>query len=130
MVRVMAKTTTKPKLEVGQRVWLEELSWYRSKGDVRTVYEYEVVESNSSSAYVVDVDDLEKFKNRERVVKNRVNQRTHDARNSVSSFNVWLSKESFESNVKYREELKELRAKAIHLVKQMNVDELRKVLDI
>lgn len=126
----MAKAAAKPKLEVGQRVWLEELSWYVSHDDERTVREFEIIKANNTSAYATWIDKLEAHNRGEHVPTVRIDMRAGGAKNSVSRFNVWLSKEVFESSVKHREELNELRAKAIHLVKQMNVDELRKVLEI
>ena len=120
---------TKPKkrepLVVGQRVWLEELPWYHSRDDKRSVREYEVVKSNGASAYVIRVEDLEKAKRGERVSENRINQKTYHASNSVSRFNVWLTKEEFEQNVQYNNDLKTMRQQAHAAVDKMNLSQLK-----
>ncbi|HIX43161.1 MAG TPA: hypothetical protein H9983_07785 [Candidatus Kurthia intestinigallinarum] len=126
----MAKVKKREPYVVGQRVWLEELSWYGSRDEKRSVREFEIVKANNTSAYATWIEQLEAHKRGERVSMVRIDIRKGGAKNSVSHFNVWQTKEAFERNVQYNKELKELRAKAIHLVSQMNVNELRKVLEI
>ena len=126
----MAKTSKREPLVVGQRIWLEELPWFHSHDDVRTATEFEIVKANGTSSYAVRIDRLDDFNNGERVSDVKIAQGTRKGTNTVSRFLVWSSKEEFQNDINSTNEIKELRAKAIHLVKQMNADELRKVLEI
>lgn len=129
----MVKAKKREPLVVGQRVWIETISYFFR--EPRSIVEYEVIEANRNSAYVVRVGGLEKYKAdpiKEKWSKTRVEQKTYDVKNSMAGYGyrLWLTKEDFERNVQYNKEVKELRAKAIQLVNQMNVNELRKVLEI
>lgn len=130
----MAKIKKLEPLVVGQRVWIELLGGWGIERE-RKVTEYEVVETNSSSAYAVRVKQLEEFREKGKdypYSRTRIIQRTHAVANSILGYSekLWLTEEDFERNVQYNKEVRELRAKAIHLVNQMNANELRKVLEI
>ncbi|MFY0744801.1 hypothetical protein AB1K09_20240 [Solibacillus silvestris] len=130
----MAKTKKFEPLVVGQRVWIELLGGWGIERE-RKVTEYEVVETNSSSAYAVRVKQLEAFREKGKnypYSRTRIIQRTHAVANSILGYSekLWLTEEDFERNVQYNKELKDLRSKAIDLVNKMTADELRKVLEI
>ena len=128
----MAKAKKREPLVVGQRVWIETVGYYDRGREIR---EYEVIEANSSSAYIVRVDIVEQFK--ANPVENKYSKiRVKQANYDVETFSIgyskilWLSKEAFERNVQYNKEVKELRSRVTQLVSKMNVEELRKVLEI
>ncbi len=113
--------------QVGDRVWIETVSLYRSGGK-RSAYEYEIVESNKSSAYAVDVDNLHK----ENPVRKRIVQRTREIKSNFSfgyDYILWESKEAFEKNVERQEQARIMRAQAIEKVKKMKFDELKSFLN-
>lgn len=130
----MAKTKKREPLVVGQRIWLELLGGWGIERE-RKVTEYEVVETNSSSAYAVRVNKLEEFREKGTdypYSRTRIIQRTHAVANSILGYSekLWLTEADFESNVQYNKEVKELRFRVTNLVSKMSVEELRKVLEI
>lgn len=130
---------TKKKLEVGERVWVETLS-YAFTGidlDQRCAEEYEVVESNGTSAYVVRLDLLDRYnentKNTGRVSKYlrlRVNQRTFgvDGGLTGSSYRLWKTKKEFCDAMKYAKEKRDVKREVIELVNDLALKDLKKII--
>lgn len=121
----MAKAK-KPKLEVGQRVWIETV-WYFYSNRERSVSEYEIVEANRNSAYAVRLDNLDK----EKPYRERIDQRTRKIKSS-GSFGVkdiyWESKEAFEADVKRVKDTAIARQNALEKVKKMSLEQLQEFL--
>lgn len=121
-------------LEVGQRVWFElESTFFRSANSERNVYEYEIVESNNSSAYAVSVDCLEKYKKDMKgnsFLKHRIEQSTYRVKRGLGdSFSLWVTKEAFEKNVQYNKDMIEARKKAHTLIDSMPLSKLNDLLE-
>ena len=118
----MSKISKRQPLKVGERIWIESMPMFYERP--RKVEEYEVVEANTSSAYVVRVSDLES----EKQYRQRIDQRTHKVINKVSigyAYMIWPSKEAFENNVQRQAEEARLREEAMKKVKRMNLEQLR-----
>lgn len=109
-------------LSVGERVWISsEPRFYKGEA---TIHEYEVVESNTSSAYVVEVGDLAK----EKPSRMRIEQKSKRVVVSVSmgyAYRFWRTKESFEQQQARAEELVEMRKQAQVKLAAMNYNELK-----
>lgn len=120
----------KSKLEVGQRVWMELRSYrmWRGGGYDRSLIEVEVVRSNGTSAYVVDVEDL----NADNVYERKVSQKSLSGDGGIfgMTYHIWFTKEAFEADVKRELDTKEARNKAHEKVKSMNLEQLQKFLDL
>lgn len=113
----------KQPLEVGQRLWVETVAqFYRDRE--RTIREYEVVRTNTSSAYIAAIEDLDKPE----PYTIRVEQRTHKIVNRFSagySYTIWHSRQQFEDHVKLCQEIKDLREAAHEKVDKLRFSELR-----
>lgn len=114
-------------LKVGQHIWIEiRTVFFRGSGDKREINEHIIVEANNSSAYAISTDDLDKYnadiKNHS-YLRRRITQRTHEVKGLGfgDSYVLWLSKESFEANVKYNKDLKTARKKAHEIVDSMTL---------
>lgn len=120
--------TKKPKLEVGQRVWLENRSYriWRGGGYDRSIFEVEVVKANRSSAYVVDVEDL----NTEKVYERKISQKTlsGDGFGFGTSYHIWFSKEEFEASVQREIDTANARKEAHELVDKMSLERLNQLI--
>ncbi|MEB2279699.1 hypothetical protein LAV73_06750 [Lysinibacillus xylanilyticus] len=123
---MVAKAKKYQPLEVGQRVWIESI-WYFYTNRDRSVSEYEIVEANRNSAYVVRVDNLGKDK----PYRNRIDQRTRKIKGS-GSFGageaIWDSKEAFEADVKRVNDTEIAREKVIKKVNKMSLEQLQEFL--
>lgn len=122
----MVAKAKKPKLEVGQHVWIETV-WYFYSNRERSVSEYEIVEANRNSAYAVRLVNLGKDK----PYRERIDQRTREIKSS-GSFGVkdiyWESKEAFEADVKRVKDTAIARQNALEKVKQMSLEQLQEFL--
>lgn len=122
-------------LEAGQHIWIETRTmFFRNKNGDREIDEFEVVEANKSSAYAVPVVDLAKYKKdikEHSYLRRRIEQRTHNVKGSGfgDSYVLWLTKESFEANVKYNNELVVARKKAHELVDRMTLGGLENLIN-
>jgi len=120
------KKTKNPKLEVGQRVWLEYRSYriWRGGGYDRSISEVEVIRANRSSAYVVNVEDL----NTENVYERKISQKTlsGDGFGFGNSYHIWFSKEDFEASVQREIDTANARKEAHELVDKMSFERLQK----
>lgn len=125
---MVAKAKKHQPLEVGQRVWLEIRSYrlWRGSGYYRSVFEVEVVRANRSSAYVVEVEDL----NAEKAYERKISQKTltGEAFGFGSTYHVWFSKESFEASVQRGIDTANARKEAHELVDKMNLTQLKQFL--
>ena len=118
----MSKISKRQPLKVGERIWIESMPMFYERP--RKVEEYEVVEANTNSAYVVRVSEL----NVEKPYRQRIDQRTRKVINKVSigyAHLIWSSKEAFENNAQRQAEEAKLREEAIKKVKAMNLEQLR-----
>lgn len=122
------KISKKPKLEVGQRVWLEIRFYrmWRGGGYDRRISEVEVVRANSTSAYVVDIGDLEDEKAYER----RIVQKTlsGDGGTFGTTYHVWFTKEAFEESVQRTIDTANARKEAHDLIDKMSLERLQKLI--
>lgn len=120
----------KDNLEVGQRIWLERVDFFsKNKNEDRKVSECEVVEANKTSAYAVEVDKLEAFKeepNKYGYRKRKISQRTHEVKGDGfgSGFILWMSESDFNEDLEEKEEVKAARQKAQELVNKLSLEEL------
>lgn len=126
---MVAKAKKHQPLEVRQRVWLEIRSYrlWRGGGYDRSIFEVEVVRANRSSAYVVEVEDL----NAEKAYERKISQKTltGEAIGFGSTYHVWFSKESFEASVQRGIDTAKARKEAHELVDKMNLTQLKEFLD-
>lgn len=121
----------KKPLEVGQRVWIETMSMFFIDKE-REVYEYEVVKANKTSAYVVYIGYLEKYKNdnkKHKNLKRRVVQRTHEVIGNGfrEQYGFWLTKEEFEENVKHENEFNTAKVEVMEIVDNLTLVELQEI---
>jgi len=112
----------KEMLQVGQTVWLEKTSRYGF--DFRYVeepIEMVVVEANKTTAYIWHDETSEGR-------KYKVNQKTHQVRYAIPdgcSYRLWLSKEAYDCNMAYEQEMSELLEQACIKINDMSLEELR-----
>lgn len=129
-VDVTRKNKRNP-LEVGQRLWLEELTWVQEHAE-RDVREIEVVEVNKTSAYAVEVNNLEGYLKNPRQNKHlcyRINQRTHKVVETYGfSYILWQTREAFDNHVTTSITRQKLRKQVIEHVNKMDVALLQEVL--
>ncbi|WGT40118.1 hypothetical protein QH639_04875 [Lysinibacillus sp. 1 U-2021] len=120
------KTSKKPKLEVGQRVWLELRSYrmWRGGGYDRRIFEVEVVRANKTSAYLVDVEVLGAKKVYERKVSQ--NTLTGDGGIFGTSYHVWFSEKAFDASVQRESDTANARKEAHEIVNKMSLERLQK----
>lgn len=117
-------------LEVGQRVWIETTEmFFRNANGERDIHEFEVVEANKSSAYIVSVDGLEKYvgdPKKHAYSRRRVEQRTFKVKGNGfgDRYNLWLTRDAFEFNCQYKEKLIAMRKKAHDIVDGMTLADL------
>lgn len=120
----------KEPLEEGMTVWIETISSFFRKKEERSIEEYQVVEVNKTSAYIVATEKLDKFNEdpkRHKYLKRRVNLRTHEVERDGfgGSFALWLKAEAFEKNVAYNKEIAENRKQAHDIVNELPLSELK-----
>ncbi|MCT6815332.1 MAG: hypothetical protein M3043_02880 [Lysinibacillus fusiformis] len=122
------KTSMKPKLEVGQRVWLELRSYrmWRGGGYDRRIFEVEVVRANKTSAYVVDVEDLDA----EKVYERKISQKTLTGDGGIfgTSYHIWFNEKDFEASVQREIDTANARKEAHDLVDKMSLERLQKLI--
>lgn len=122
------KISKKPKLEVGQRVWLELRSYrmWRGGGYDRRIFEVEVVRANKSSAYVVDVEDLDTDK----VYERKISQKTLTGDGGIfgTSYHIWFSEKAFEASVQREIDTANARKEAHELVDKMSLERLKQLI--
>ena len=112
---------SKPALKIGERIWIESKSMFYTE---RTLTEYEVVETNKSSAYVAHINDLDK----ENPYRIRIEQRARKVVDRGSfgySYRVWGSKEAFELNVQHQAEFTLMKQQAKEKVEKMSFEQLK-----
>ncbi|MGY3186476.1 beta barrel domain-containing protein [Lysinibacillus sp. TE18511] len=118
--------TKKLKLEIGQRVWLEIRFYrmWRGGGYDRRISEVEVVRANKTSAYVVDIEDLDA----EKVYERKIAQKTlsGDGGTFGTTYHVWFSKEDFEASVQRKIDTANARNEAHELIDKMSLERLQK----
>lgn len=122
------KTSKKPKLEVGQRVWLELRSYrmWRGGGYDRRIFEVEVVRANKTSAYVVDVEDLDA----EKVYERKISQKTLTGDGGIfgTTYHIWFNKKDYEASVQRKIDTANARKEAHDLVDKMSLERLQKLI--
>lgn len=125
----------KNRLEVGQLVWIEatQMFFRIKREDDRKVDEYQIIESNNSSAYAVSVDDLVRYNKDPKshsYLRRRIQQNNHNVIGNGfgDNYDLWLTKESFEANVKYNKDWSVARKKAEEIVSGMTLDELKSLI--
>lgn len=122
------KTSKKPKLEVGQRVWLELRSYrmWRGGGYDRRIFEVEVVRANKTSAYVVDVEDLDA----EKLYERKISQKTLTGDGGIfgTSYHIWFNEKGFEASVQRESDTAYARKEAHDLVDKMSLERLQKLI--
>ncbi|WP_249645875.1 MULTISPECIES: hypothetical protein [unclassified Lysinibacillus] len=122
------KISKKPKLEVGQRVWLELRSYrmWRGGGYDRRIFEVKVVRANKTSAYVVDVEDLDA----EKVYERKISQKTLTGDGGIfgTSYHIWFNEEDFEASVQREIDTTNARKEAHDLVDKMSLERLQKLI--
>lgn len=117
-------------LKTGETVWIESRRYSFLDGSTsRQIREAKVVKANKSSAYVVEKSDLEK----EKPFEYRVDQKTFRIKNTgIFGYQniLWLSKEDFERDVKYENELKINKEKLLKKVNESNdLEKIKKALE-
>lgn len=122
--------TKRPKLEIGQRVWIEPIEMFL-RPDKRSVDEHEIIKINKTSAYAMRIDLIGKYKDNIQEKKHlaeRINQRTHVVKASGwgSHYRLWLTKKDFEMSVQRQNDTKEALKKAHELVDKMSLERLQK----
>lgn len=128
------KSMARQPLEVGNRVWLEATDYFFRRNEERKIREYVVVDANKSSAYLIDIDRLEKYNEdpkRHAYMKRRVEQRTHNVKGDGlgTHFTLWMSEEDFQKNVIYNKTIKETRQQAHELIDKLPLSILKEFIN-
>ena len=112
----------KEPLQVGQHVFLQELSYFSKPSEPR---EYEVVRANGTSAYATPLDLVDGYKSGKTSYSVKIEQRTRKASNLISNFNFWESKEAYDNAMNHKKEYNYLIGEAAKIIKDMTFDELK-----
>lgn len=107
------------KLKVGEKVVV--VSNHKFIQSIDIVRDYQVVRANNSSAYLVEVADL----NEAKPYTIKVSQKDFRGAGVIDSYKVYRTKEDYEKAIADREELAKLQSKIRENVKMMNLTELR-----
>ena len=107
------------KLKVGENVVV--VSNHKFIQSIDIVRDYQVVRANNSSAYLVEVADL----NEAKPYTIKVSQKDFRGAGVIDSYKVYRTKENYEKAIADREELANLQSKIRENVKMMNLTELR-----
>ncbi|WP_342511944.1 hypothetical protein MKY34_15080 [Sporosarcina sp. FSL K6-1522] len=108
--------------------------FFRNKNNDREIDEFEVVEVNKSSADAVSADKLVKYNKDTKehsCLRRRLEQRTHNVKGDGfgDTYILWLSKESFEANVRYNKDLGDARKKAHKIVDSLTLGGLENLIN-